>query len=156
MGILRKAIMGSAAAYLGTKDGKDDKKNSQNQPSNSPPPQQQPYYQPGYPPRNQYGQTPYGQNPYNQPPNGQPPYSQPPYNQNNQGQNSFAAPHSQQGYGRNDQGYLAQQYNQRGMEDPMNNGGSRPMQSSPPPYQQHPAYDNRDEKYPAYPSDQGK
>ncbi|KAJ5526909.1 hypothetical protein N7513_011068 [Penicillium frequentans] len=126
MGILRAALIGTAAYHIGKKGSSSGEKKERKNESTPPP---QPYYHPGYQPQYQYGQPPYGQNPH-------------------------SAPQYSQGYGGNYQGYPPQQYS-RGVEDPARNGGSRSMQTSPPPYQQNPAYESRNEKSPAHTQNQG-
>ncbi|KAJ5654342.1 hypothetical protein N7490_001345 [Penicillium lividum] len=125
MGILRSALIGTAAYQMGKKSLKSEEKKECKQ-SNSTSPQ--PYYHPEYPPQYQYGQPPYGQNPY-------------------------GAPQYPQGYGNNYQGYPPQQSTQqysRGTEDFVNNGGPRSMQASAPPYQHNPAYGQSNEKSPVH------
>ncbi|KAJ6102199.1 hypothetical protein N7486_004626 [Penicillium sp. IBT 16267x] len=120
MGILRTALIGTAAYHLGKKSfSNGEKKERKYESSNSTPP-----------PQYQYGQPPYGQNPY-------------------------TTPQYPQGYGGNYQGYPPQHYS-RGVEDPSNDGGSRSMQTSPPPYQPNTAYENENEKSPTHSQTQGK
>ncbi|KAJ5746385.1 hypothetical protein N7520_011567 [Penicillium odoratum] len=150
MGILRTALVGTAAYQIGKKAFKDEEKKECKQSNLTSP---QPYYHPEYPPQYQYGQPPYGQPPYGQNPYDQNPYGQNPYGQNPYGQNPSGAPQYPQGYGNNHQGYPPQQSNQqysRGTEDFVSNGGPRSMKASPPSYQPNPAYHQSNEKSPVH------